>query len=272
MILFQPKPFELFKNFLKNSLTATNKTLEFLKPKLESTVQSTVQLASPLFKLDTIFRLGLPLTIGFGGFYSVEQLNNANMIQRRAENNAILNNYVSEISLLNRTNDFDLQTLMRGQTLSALKRLNGEFKGYLVSFLYDSNLIIKDKNPLIELSGADITYVDLEDAWLPNINLSGAWLSKGIFTNTDLRGANLEKAVLISADLRNVNLENANLEQADLRGANLTGAKFNGAKLDRACVNSSTYGLNNLPIGTNIRNIKGSMQDYPFKLSCKEIP
>lgn len=270
MIFFQLKLFEFLTNFPKNSLTTISKTLEFLKPKVESTVQSTVQLASPLFKL--AFDLSLPIVIGVGGFYSVDQLNSVNIIQRRAENNAILNSYISEISLLNRNNNFTLQTI-RGQTLSALERLNGEFKGYLVSFLYESNLNVEDKNPLIELSGANITHIDLKDEWLPNINLAGAWLSKGTFTNANLRGANLEKAVLIDADLRNVNLESANLEQADLRGADLTGIKFNKTtKFYRACVNSNTFGKDNLPKDANIRNIEGNMKDYPFKLSCKQIP
>ncbi len=76
----------------------------------------------------------------------------------------------------------------------------GKFKGHLIRFLYESQLINGDETR-VELSGANVTSVDLNDAFLPDINLERAWLTWGTFKNADLRRVNLTGADLRKADL-----------------------------------------------------------------------
>jgi uncharacterized protein YjbI with pentapeptide repeats len=91
----------------------------------------------------------------------------------------------------------------------------------------------RDKNFIIS---PDLKGVNLYDADLDNLNLSGtdlreANLRGAHLANSDLRGANLNDANLRDANLTNSDLSGANLDDASLRDANLTGANLNGANL-----------------------------------------
>jgi uncharacterized protein YjbI with pentapeptide repeats len=135
----------------------------------------------------------------------------------------------------------DARTMAKGQTLTALRRLDGEFKGYLIRFLHESNLIkdkinVKDKNKfvlksVIPLNGANINEVILKDAWLPEIQLQGAYLKKANFFNTNLTEADLTEADLTEADLTEADLTEADLTEANLQKANLTEADLKQANL-----------------------------------------
>ncbi len=123
--------------------------------------------------------------------------------------------------------------MARGQTLIALRRLNPpdknevdeskiatrEPKGLLIRFLYEDRLIDRDAKVRMKLEGADIDFIGLEDAWVPEIDLSGAWLRHGNFKNPDLTGANLSRANLTGADLRFAQLRLVQLSAAKLKGA-----------------------------------------------------
>jgi Pentapeptide repeats (8 copies) len=137
----------------------------------------------------------------------------------------------------------DQKNIARGHTLIALRRLNiaekdddkskvdaGKLKGLLIRYLYDAQLIgygysSSNKLAIMNLSGADINNVVLEDAWLPKIDLHNAWLEKSIFKN----------ASLWSANLKDVRLAGANFMGADLRFAKLNSATLIDAKLTGAC-------------------------------------
>ena len=73
------------------------------------------------------------------------------------------------------------------------------------------------------------TVIDLDNTELTGADLSGLQLSR-----TDFSGANLGGAKLIGADLYNANLTHAKLTRADLYNANLTGASFTYADLTYA--------------------------------------
>jgi len=75
-----------------------------------------------------------------------------------------------------------------------------------------------------DLSGKNLSGVDLGNADLRGTNLSGANLAGADFSNADLRGANLKDA----------NLEGARFDEANLEGAQLTGADLYWASLWRA--------------------------------------
>jgi len=172
------------------------------------------------------------------------------------------------------------RAMARAWTLTFLRRLNGERKGVLLRFLYESDLITKEKSTfslaLADLSEANLGRADLSGANLSGANLSGANLSRAALGGTNLSGAyliganlsgaklseanlgraylslanlslanlidaNLMGATLIEANLMGANLMGANLRNADLMGANLMGAYLIGAALEGA-----------LLIGTNL--------------------
>lgn len=116
----------------------------------------------------------------------------------------------------------------------------------------------------VDLSGASLTGVNLQDIDLTGANLTGAnlsWsflnraqLSGAILRQADLRhitmagaklngailsGANLSKADLRLADLQEVDLNWAVLQEADLSTVNLQGAKLDQSNLERAKLNNS---------------------------------
>ena len=92
----------------------------------------------------------------------------------------------------------DLPKEKIAQLKDVLRKYNdaGELKGLLVRFLYESELLI-GVDPIVNLSGANITRVNLNYAPLPDIDLKGAWLTWGKFLNADLRRANLSDRFLL---------------------------------------------------------------------------
>jgi len=83
--------------------------------------------------------------------------------------------------------------------------------------------------PACDLSGADLSRMNLRDAYLSGSNLKGANLSKARLRWAYLGNANMENANLKDADLRNAVLSWSNLEGADFTGAKIKGAYFVGA-------------------------------------------
>jgi uncharacterized protein YjbI with pentapeptide repeats len=106
----------------------------------------------------------------------------------------------------------ELRSMALTRTLTTLRILDGERRGLLVRFLYDTRLVTGGA-PIISLNRADLTEAWLQSARLANANLSGAIL----------KGAHLEETVLTSADLRHADLTDANLARANLSDANLRG-------------------------------------------------
>ena len=114
--------------------------------------------------------------------------------------------------------------------------------------------------PRCDLSGADLTLLNLANANLRETNLKGATLTQVNLTQADLTGANLEAAVLNSANLSYASLTGANLKSASLENADLSfagfisayleGANFKDAKLKFTNFRGAHYRLTTLPIGT----------------------
>ena len=171
--------------------------------------------------------------------------------------------------------DDPVRDIARSSTLAAVRQLDGERKGILLEFLFESNLVISSSiDPIIlledadlrdaNLSGADLFGTDLGSADLIGANLSsakligaqvsGANLSNADLSGADLRDADLIVAVLRDADLRCVNLSGANLSHADLSGANLIGAQMSGVDLSNAnltCVHERCANLRDAKGWTN---------------------
>jgi uncharacterized protein YjbI with pentapeptide repeats len=93
----------------------------------------------------------------------------------------------------------------------------------------------------LNLSGTNLSRVDLQKAQLENTNLSGAFLMHALLVeacldNAYLSGAHLEGAILQFAQLHRASLEGAHLDGADLRGAVLDTAILREATLSNACL------------------------------------
>ena len=84
------------------------------------------------------------------------------------------------------------------------------------------------------LTGADLTRADLTEAKLILANLTGADLARADLIGANLTGADLTEAILTVANLTRADLRGADLTRADLRGADLTGADLTGANLTGA--------------------------------------
>ena len=144
-----------------------------------------------------------------------------------------------------------VQRIARSSTLTAVRQLDGDRKGILLQFLYESNLIQRRGfAPIISLRRADLrdanlSGVNLSGADLSGADLSGANLRFTLLQSTILSGANLSdadlrfalflgQADLIGANLRGADLHGANLRGADIHGANLRGARLSSTYLERA--------------------------------------
>jgi len=121
------------------------------------------------------------------------------------------------------------------RTRATLRKLDGERKGLLIAFLYDSGLVGgKLEISIIKMSEADLKNVVLRGAGLTRARLERADLSGADLSGADLSGADLSGADLSGADLSGADLTRADLTGADLSGADLSGADLTGADLSRA--------------------------------------
>jgi hypothetical protein len=124
----------------------------------------------------------------------------------------------------------EVSILGKGLTLRILPRLDGESKARVLQFLYETDLIIKDRS-VVDLLGADLRGANLREA-----NLSGA----------DLRGADFSRANLGGADLRGADLSGTNLREANLHWADLISANLSRAYLGRTDLSLADLSLANL--------------------------
>jgi hypothetical protein len=92
----------------------------------------------------------------------------------------------------------EVRTLARARTLSILGRLDGGRKRSVMAFLYESDLIAKDR-VVVDLRSADLSRADLDNADLRGADLSGAYLHEARLPYADLREADLALAILTGA-------------------------------------------------------------------------
>lgn len=154
----------------------------------------------------------------------------------------------------------EVRMIARVRTLTILPRLNDKRKRTILRFLYEASLINRDAR-IVDLSGADLSYVYLIDAderggnlrgnkmgifhfallseieaTLHRIDLSEVNLRRANLSGTDMIEANLSGASLFDADLSGVNLHDADLRGTNLTEADLTAADLSGADLSKACL------------------------------------
>lgn len=155
--------------------------------------------------------------------------------------------------------DAEVRSVAKARTLATLRQLDRKRKGYLVQFLYDSQLIKKD-NPVVTLDKADLSEIDLFNAHLKDSNLEGAYLEGADLSFADLseaylNGTTLNNAILHGTVLIGAHLSDSHLLKADLRGADLTNTILCRAKVtDEQLNQAATHDGATLPNDANCAN------------------
>jgi hypothetical protein len=187
---------------------------------------------------------------GVGYFVNRSAREQEQKIARDNRNQATLQDYFDKMAelLLERhklrqsEDGAEVRSIARAITLATLRGLDGERKGSLLKFLYESRLIgYSDKERerhkhIISLNGADLSWANLSETGMMGANLHGAVLIETSLFNTDLSetdmlGADMTRAELNLANLSGADLGGANLGMADLYGTNLIGAYLEGTTL-----------------------------------------
>ena len=109
------------------------------------------------------------------------------------------------------------------------------------------------------LSGADLTHVDLSYVVLTDARLRGSNLNGADLSCVDLRGVNLSGAFLRGANLSGANLNHSNLSGANLSGADLTGVNLGDSNLTDARLS-----------GANLSDVEYNTSTPFFALQCPE--
>lgn len=159
--------------------------------------------------------------------------------------------------LLRAPPEADVHKIARTLTLTVLRRLDGERKALVVRFLLETTLLDRGNPAVINMQDANLEYVHLSGAYVKyapfdGVDLKHASLDHAGFANTsfvdaDLRGADLSHTSLgqidlSEADLRGASLRGADLDSARLGGARLSGADLRGATLNGADLTDPAYG------------------------------
>ncbi len=186
-----------------------------------------------------------------------QRLRNAQELEQQRAQDEVFQAYLDQLAeplisgQLHKAGRFDsVRVLARARTVGVLWKLDSNRKRSLVQELHEAKLIRREEldregegtvNPVIGLSGAD-----LSNGYLRWLNLSKADLREA-----DLKRANLRDADLRSADLRGADLEDGDLRDAllgkaedlegadDLKGADLRGASLKGVDLSGADLESA---------------------------------
>ncbi len=131
----------------------------------------------------------------------------------------------------------EVRNIARIRTLTALRRLDGDYNQILIQFLRDADLIggpSEQGKPIIDMRYADLHGADLCGTKLNRVDLREADLRGAILSGADLPFAGLYRADLQGAELFGSNLFGGNLQEANLQEAKLEGARLGGAELPRA--------------------------------------
>lgn len=197
----------------------------------------------------------VPIILAIGGYW-------LNKIQRKREEKAtqqrdktaqniaqenqyesILQGYLENMSeliimhsLRKPARDDDVREIAQVRTLTGLPRLGRKRKRNVLQFLHQSKFLLRDGNPIIDLS-----FADLREADLIKISLSEAELHKVDLSKATLYAANLPKVDLSEATLAKVDLRKADLSEGQLTLAKLTKAELTMANLRKATLHIDTH-------------------------------
>ena len=125
----------------------------------------------------------------------------------------------------------EAKKIARIRTLTVLRILDGDRKGQVVQFLYESNLI--GAKPVFLMFGADLTEAKLDGAALQKATIMGARFHRASLKGTQLGEADLWGSEFFRADMTGVNLKQADVRYCKFTGAILQNANIEGTKYIR---------------------------------------
>jgi uncharacterized protein YjbI with pentapeptide repeats len=171
---------------------------------------------------------------------------NQQVLDQESRQNSKLQSYLSSVAELLSNPDPAADTSAQAQTLTVLPDLEPDQKRTVMQFLYQADLIDKDK-PRIRLFYADLTSANLEETdaqdnkfVLDNANLRGVDLTDADLQNISMKGVNLSPSLLANTDFSNADPSDANLNHTYLGGADLSGADLSAADLSAADLQTAT--------------------------------
>ena len=127
--------------------------------------------------------------------------------------------------------------------------------------------------PGANLSGCDLSFMDLHGKDLTGANLSGVNLFVTTLSGADLTSVNLSNAKLVSVNMTNANLGGANLAGADLSSSDLTGSIIDSANLSGTNLKESYFGVSSL-VNANLNgaNLKDATGQPTGSIFCYGTP
>lgn len=166
-----------------------------------------------------------------------------------------LNAYIDSITdLLLQSSAADLETqariqdLLRAETLTVLRNVNGDRKAIVVRMLYEQDLLfINPEEPDTPfLASTDLRDINLSSTWLYQVDMRRAILTASDLRNTNFSGATLDGAVLAGTNFSEATLTGSSLVDADLSGVDFTNstliaANLSGALLDNVIFQGASY-------------------------------
>ena len=213
----------------------------------------------------------IPVTIGLIG-WSYSQIEKVKTKKREEERSQkeVLESFLQTMTDLILTHKISIsptqQTLAiaRARTNIAVNNLNGQRKGQVLQFLYESDLI--DINPKLDLLGINLQSASLDEIVLGKSEIKGAYFNLSSIQNGNLDGAILtgcdfSQANLSKSRVRNVDLSYSNLTKAKLKNMDLTSVNFEGANLTGANLEGSKILQTQLDSIFEKNNIKISKKD-----------
>jgi len=214
----------------------------------ESVKDPKIESAKTLF--DWLKLLIIPLSLGLLGWsYKESEKVKAKKSEEERSRNETLNSFFNVITDLLQNHDLagqpNVQTRAMAKTRinMTLSQLDGDRKGQVLQFLYESDLI--DTNPKLRLLGANFNDSMLDQIVLGNSEIRGAYFKNASIQNANLNGiilnsSNLEKANLSGSLVENADFGYTNLRKCRLKNMDLTSVDFVGANLTKANLKGST--------------------------------
>ena len=154
----------------------------------------------------------IPLVLASGAFY-LQIVTEFIAADRQKEQ--LLTEYLREMTRLllehnlrEAEENSELRSIANVRTLMTLRGLDGGRKGFLMLFLSKSKLIDRSQ-PIVSLSGSNLSNADLSCIQLDNADLRNVYLKDAKLYYTKLDGADLTDAVLTGASFKEEELRKA---------------------------------------------------------------
>jgi uncharacterized protein YnzC (UPF0291/DUF896 family) len=185
-----------------------------------------------MWELLQVFLVPVAL-VGLTSYYTAQVDVRQQTIEEKRAQDTALQAYLDQMGTLvleDLTNP-KVRTLLRARTLTVLERLDPNRKKEVMQFLLEAGLVsgVDERDPVIDLHGANLSGTDLRNADLRGAKLSDADLTDANLRGADLHGTDLRDAKLTDANLSKV--EGVTNEELKQQAASLQGATMpNGQK------------------------------------------